>query len=84
LRAELYPRAKKRAIAKGYVPGSDDFIDFVNGEVQPRGIPPMVVEDVIRNSPSVPGARPGTFEHVLNRVKVVVNAAGDVITVYRF
>ena len=81
VRAELYTRAMRRAEERGLVPGTRAFNNFVIGEVNPRNIPPMVVEDAIRNTPAIPGSSPGTFQHQTPDVTIIVNSNGDVVTV---
>ncbi|MEZ2661763.1 hypothetical protein ACBP89_27960, partial [Aneurinibacillus aneurinilyticus] len=73
VRAEL----EKRALEKGLKRGTKAFNDFV----QPRGVPPMVVENVIKSVKPTPGKNPGTLDYIGNGVKVVTNKNGDVITV---
>lgn len=73
VRAEL----EKRALAKGLKPGTKAYKNFVD----PRNIPPMVVEDTIRNVRPVPGNKPGTLKYEGKDVTVIANEKGDVITV---
>ncbi|UFJ41428.1 hypothetical protein LOK74_02510 [Brevibacillus humidisoli] len=73
VRAEL----EKRALEKGLKPGTKEFKNFVD----PRGIPPMVVEDTIKNVKPVPGNRPNTLKYDGKDVTVITNTNGDVITV---
>ncbi|EEG76140.1 hypothetical protein DealDRAFT_2982 [Dethiobacter alkaliphilus AHT 1] len=81
VRAELHTRAVQRAKAVGLKPGSKEYSDFINKHIDPRGVPPIVVEDAIRNTTMVPGKDAGTFVHQNSNVNVIVNSAGDVITV---
>ncbi len=71
VRAMLEPRVLERARAKGYEPGTEKFGDWLNdgNKLDPRGIPPMLVEAEIAN--------PGT-----TGITVVCNEHGDVITAY--
>lgn len=74
VRAEL----EARAIRKGFSKSSKEFEKYV----QPRNIPPCVVENVIQcGTCDVNGIR-GTLTYILDGVKVVTNIAGDVITVH--
>jgi len=41
----------------------------------------MAVEATIKNFPATPGNGPGTFMHQSPDLTVIVNSAGDVITV---
>ncbi len=81
IRAELRTKADKIAGEKGLVPGSKEYNEFINKYVDPRGITPTVVEDVIRNTKPAPGNTPGTFVHENANVRVIVNSNGDVVTV---
>ena len=81
VRAEIHTRAMERAEAAGLQPGTAEYNTFINKQIDPRGIPPMVVEDAIRNTPAVPGTNPGTFMHQTPDVTVIVNSSGDVVTV---
>lgn len=73
-------RAKliQRALDLGYEVGSNDFKNYVN----PRGIPPSIVEDVIKNAIPQPGSSPATLEYILDGVTVITNLAGDVISTW--
>ena len=75
VRAEL----ESRAIASGYQRSSEDFKKYV----QPRNIPPSVVENVIQNGTREINREKRTLTYILDGVKVVTNSAGDVITVHR-
>jgi len=81
VRAELHTRAVERANAAGLKPGTKEYSDFINKQIDPRGIPPSVVEDAIKNTSAVPGKYDGTFVHQNSNVTVIVNNAGDVVTV---
>ncbi|MCY7478754.1 pre-toxin TG domain-containing protein [Paenibacillus larvae] len=73
VRAEL----ERRAIEKGLKSGTKEFKNFVD----PRGIPPMVVEDTIKNVKPVAGNKPNTLKYDGQDVTVILNTNGDVITV---
>jgi hypothetical protein len=74
IRAEL----ESRAIKNGYPRFSSQF----NKYIQPRNIPPSVVENVIKyGAQEINGAK-GTLTHILDGIKVVTNIAGDVVTVH--
>ena len=79
--AQLEKRAIEVANSKGYISGTQEFSDFVKSYVDPRNIPPMVIEDAINNTPAVVGNTIGTYVHETVDVKVIVNEFGDVITV---
>lgn len=81
VRAKLSSRAIKKAKELGYSPGTKKYSDFVNKYVQPRNIPPSVIEDAIKNHPPIPGNKPDTLMHITDSVQVIVNGNGDVITV---
>ena len=81
VRATLEARASEIAIGRGYRPGTSRYSNFVNNYVQPRNIPPSVVEDAIRNGVRSRGSSPGTWVHQTSDVKVITNMFGDVITV---
>jgi len=83
VRTELHRRASLRAVRDGYTPGTLEYRRVIARDVNPRNIPPSVVEDVIRNSIGTPGETPNTFDHLLGNARVTVNIAGDVVTVYR-
>ncbi|MFP3810094.1 T7SS effector LXG polymorphic toxin [Bacillus sp. SIMBA_005] len=81
VRATLTKRALKKADELGYQPQTKDFNDFIKKYVDPRDIPPSVIEDAIKNTNKIPGHRKGTFVHDTLDVRVVINEFGDVITV---
>ena len=81
VRAELEKIAGDLAKERGLEPQTKAYWDFVKKYVDPRNIPPSVIEDAIKNTTSVPGKYADTFIHETGDVKVVVNGAGDVITV---
>lgn len=68
-----------RAIASGFSRGSREFLDYV----QPRGIPPMVIEDAIQHGRRLVPRGLGTLEFETDSVKVIINeVTGVVITVW--
>jgi len=81
VRAELYTRAMQRAATAGHIPGTKGYNDFINSQIDPRGIPPSVVESTIINTTAIPGSSPGTFMHQTPQLTVIVNGNGDVVTV---
>ncbi|MHA6165340.1 ribonuclease YeeF family protein [Bacillus mojavensis] len=81
VKATLTNRAIKKAEELGYKPQTKEFSDFIKKYVDPRDIPPSVIEDAIMNTKKIPGNRSGTFVHETQDVKVIINEAGDVITV---
>jgi hypothetical protein len=81
IRAELRTKYDKIAEEKGLVPGSIEYNNFINKNIEPRGITPTVVEDAIKNTKPTDGNTAGTFVHENENVKVIVNENGDVITV---
>jgi len=51
-------------------------------QMQGRGFVPAVVEDVVKHpSKVVPGNTPGTTMYIGKKLKVILNKAGDVVTV---
>ena len=74
VRAEL----EARAIKNGYSRSSDQFKKYI----QPRNIPPSVVEHVIQHGVREINEAKGTLTYILDGVKVVTNIAGDVVTVH--
>ncbi|MCC9021928.1 ribonuclease YeeF family protein [Bacillus nakamurai] len=81
VRAELFSRATKKAKEIGLRPQTIEYKNFINKYIDPRNIPPSVIEDAIKNNKAIPGNKPGTFVHSTKDVQVVLNASGDVITV---
>lgn len=81
VRAILESRAKATAVAEGLEPGTQKYADFIKNYSQPRNIPPMVVEDAIKNGIKSVGNSPGTWVYETIDVKIIVNVNGDVITV---
>lgn len=81
VRAELSRRAEALAESKGLQVGTPEYYQFCQKYVDPRNIPPSVIEDAIRNTTAVPGHTAGTFVHQTEDVTVIVNDTGKVITV---
>ena len=81
VKATLTSRAIKKAEELGYKPQTKEFSDFIKKYVDPRNIPPSVIEDAIINSKKLPGNRSGTFVHETQDIKVIINETGDIITV---
>lgn len=81
VKATLTSRAIKKARELGYKPQTKEYSDFVKKYVDPRNIPPSVIEDAIKNTKKIPENRKGTFIHETQDVKVIINEIGDVITV---
>lgn len=81
VKATLTNRAIKKAEDLGYKPQTKEFSDFIKKYVDPRDIPPSVIEDAIANTKKIPGNRSGTFIHGTQDIKVIINEVGDVITV---
>ena len=81
VRAELSRRAEAFAESKGLQVGTQEYYRFCKRYVDPRNIPPSVIEDAIRNIAAVPGNTAGTFVHQTADVTVIVNDIGKVITV---
>ncbi len=80
VRAELTSSATKNA-AKEYIPGSENFIRNVNKNVQPRGIPPSVVENTVRNGQRSADPIMGRVRYYdpINDVTVVTDSENKVI-----
>ncbi|MEK5251702.1 hypothetical protein MKX66_29875 [Bacillus sp. FSL R9-9530] len=49
--------------------------------MDPRGITPSVVEDIIKNGTKKPGNKPDSWEHTGRDARVITNGKGDVVTV---
>ncbi|MBY7110689.1 toxin [Bacillus sp. 17RED48] len=81
VRAELSTRAHQKATEKGLKFGTKEYHEFVTKYVDPRGITPTVVEDAIKNTPIKPGKYDGTFTHQNEKVTVITNNNGDIVTV---
>ena len=83
VRAELSRRAEMIAKSRGLKIGTLEYYQFCRKYVDPRNIPPSVVEDAIRNTVGIPGHTSGTIVHRTADVAIVVNESGKVITVIR-
>ena len=81
VRAELSRRAEKTAEQLGYKQGTQKYYEFCKKYVDPRNIPPSVIEDAIASTKPVAGKIVGTFVHETADVKVIVNANGKIVTV---
>ncbi|TCP92053.1 hypothetical protein EDC44_1286 [Cricetibacter osteomyelitidis] len=81
VRAILNTRANQLAQNLGFNAGTKEYYDLVKKYIDPRNIPPMVVEDAIINGQKIAGHSPGTWVHETNKVRVITNNNGDVITV---
>ena len=81
VRAELSRRAEKAATQRGLQVGTQEYYEYCKKYVDPRNIPPSVIEDAISSTKGIPGNRPGTFVHETVDVKIVINSDGKVITV---
>jgi hypothetical protein len=81
VKAELFDRALEEAAKKGYKPGTEKFSECINEYIQPRNIPPFVVEETIKSAKPIEGF-PGTWNYMANGIKVVLNTNGDVVTVF--
>ena len=81
VRAELSRRAEKAATQRGLKVGTQEYYEYCKKYVDPRNIPPSVIEDAISSTKGIPGNRPDTFIHETADVKIVINSAGKVITV---
>lgn len=81
VRAELSRRADKLAKSKGIEVGSKGYYELHQKYVDPRNIPPIVVENAISSTKGIPGNALDTFIHETIDVKVIVNSSGKVITV---
>jgi hypothetical protein len=81
VRAELSTRAHQKATEKGLKSGTKEYHEFVTKYVDPRGITPTVVEDAIKNTPIKPGKYDGTFTYQSEKVTVITNNNGDIVTV---
>ena len=81
VRAELSRRAEALAESKGLQVGTPEYYQFCQKYVDPRNIPPSVIEYAIRNTTAVLGHTAGTFVHQTTDVIVIVNKMGKVITV---
>ncbi|WP_367899936.1 S-layer protein, partial [Bacillus pseudomycoides] len=62
IRAELNTRAREMAAKKGYKPGTAEY-EALFAKIDPRGMTPNVVEDIIKNGSRSPGGKPGTWKY---------------------
>lgn len=69
-----------KELKKGYKFGSDNYMEELS-KVDPRGMIPNVVEDIIKTGSRVPGDKPGTWKYIREDGCVVINDKGDVVTV---
>lgn len=81
IRAQLNTRAQEIAKSKGYVLGTRDYSDFMKKYIQPRNVPPIVIEDAISNGVKTSGNQLNTWKFEAGDVTVIINDLGDVITV---
>ncbi len=81
VRAELARRAEKSLKERGFKLGTREYMNEYKKYLQPRNIPPMVVEDAINSTPAVFQESTGNFIHETVDVKVIVNSEGSVVTV---
>ena len=63
--------------------GSDEYIDEIIAYVQPRDIPPSVVENAILSTKPFIGNKPGTLTYITDDIKVITDFSGKVITVMK-
>ncbi|CAI8898619.1 hypothetical protein EMIT079MI2_370012 [Bacillus sp. IT-79MI2] len=80
IRAELNTRAREMAAKKGYKPGTPEY-EALFSKIDPRGMTPNVVEDIIKNGSRSPGGQPGTWQYTTKDGYVIINDKGDVVTV---
>ena len=73
VRAELSRRAEKSATQRGLKVGTQEYYEYCKKYVDPRNIPPSVIEDAISSTKGIPGNRPDTFIHETADVKIVIN-----------
>ncbi len=81
IRARLHTRAYEIAKGKEYVPGTREYSDFIKKYVQPRNVPPSVIEDAIKNGVKTTGNQINTWKFETGDVTVIINDLGNVITV---
>ena len=81
VRAELSRRVEKSATQRGLKVGTQEYYEYCKKYVDPRNIPPSVIEDAISSTKGIPENRPDIFIHETADVKIVNNSAGKVITV---
>ncbi|PFE08581.1 hypothetical protein [Bacillus cereus] len=79
IRAELNSRAREMAAKKGYKPGSKEYNELFS-KIDPRGMTPNVVEDIIKTGSRSPGDKPGIWKYSRADGYVILNDNGDVIT----
>lgn len=79
IRAELNSRAKEMAAKKGYKLGSAEYNELFS-KIDPRGMTPNVVEDIIKTGSRAPADTPGTWKYSRADGYVILNDNGDVIT----
>lgn len=58
-----------------------EYNTFINKQIDPREIPPQVINDAINNTPVITVKYPDTFMHQSTDATVIINGNGDVITV---
>ena len=76
---EVRAKLSKRAIEKGINPNTDDF----NKYVQPRGIPPMVIEGIIQSVQPIIGEDGVSLEYEGTNITVITTLQGEVVTVFQ-
>ena len=81
VRAKLFSKATKRGENLGLKPGTKDYKKFMTKYIDPRNIPPTVIEHAIKTTKAIQGNRAGTFIHETRDVRIIINNSGDVITV---
>lgn len=79
IRAELNSRAREMAAKKGYKLGSAEYNELFS-KIDPRGMTPNVVEDIIKTGSRAPADTPGTWKYSRADGYVILNDNGDVIT----
>lgn len=70
---------ERRALARGYRKGTKDFIDYI----EPRGIHPARVEEVVKLGKRKTGKVFGTYHHIRGGLEVITNTSGDVVTMFK-
>ena len=81
VRAELSKRVEEITDKKGFKPGTKEYMKEFNKYVNPRNIPPSVVEDTISSVKPVLGDEPGTLKYETNYIRVITDFSGKVVTV---
>lgn len=81
VRAELNSRAIQSAKSQGLQPGTKAYSNFIDKCVDPRGIPPTVIEDAVKNGRRTAGNSSGTWVYKTQDVTVITNNTGGVVTV---